>query len=89
MTIYDDGFYLFVYQSGDIFVDNGFFEDSVIQDISDGVVWRFLYLFQFEFFNFFFVRGDGSIFDIYVVFFYGFCGIFSDLVIGGISIFYV
>lgn len=39
MTTNDDGFYPTCHQSGDIFADNSFPEDSATKNVSDGAIW--------------------------------------------------
>lgn len=83
----DDGFFPARDESGDVFDDDGFSEDSSSEDVSDGSIGALPHCFEFELFDSGFVGSDGGALDAYFAFFDGFGGFDGNFVIGGISVF--
>lgn len=75
------------HQSWDVLADDGFSEDSTVENISDCTVRGFPHLLQLEFFDSLLIRGDGGALDTNFVFLDCVGGIDGDLIVSLVSVF--
>lgn len=74
-------------ESWNVINDDGFSEDSTVEDVSNGTVGTFPHMLEVEFLDSGFVRSDCGTFDSDLAFFDGICSIDGDLIVGCISVF--
>lgn len=74
-------------QFWDVVDDNGFSEDSTIEDVSDGTVGAFPHFFEVELLDSSFIRSDCGTLNTDLAFLNGIGSINGDLVVGCISVF--
>lgn len=74
-------------ESWNVINDDGFSEDSTVEDVSNGTIGTFPHMFEIEFLDSGFIRSDCGTFDSDLAFFDGICCIDSDLIVGSISVF--
>ena len=86
MSSNDNGFLPSWDQSGNVFDDDWFSEDSSVQNVSDCPIWTFPHFFQIELFHSSLIRCDSGAFDTDLALFDGISSINGNLVIGGISV---
>lgn len=82
----NDGLFPSRDESRDVLDDNGFAEDSSIENIANSSIRAFPHLFQSKFFHPCLIRGDGGTLDTHFVFLDGFGSFNSHLVLSGITI---
>ena len=86
VTSNNNGFGPAGYQARDICADNGLTEDGTIQDVTDGAIGRFPHLLKLELLDTLLVGGDGGTLDAHLVLLDGIGRLYSDLVLGGITV---
>src|SRR6476661_942154 len=86
VTTNNDGSCPVTNETGNIFADNRFAENSTIKNITDSTIWRLPHLFKVKFLNTCLIGSYSSAFDADLVFFNGLGGINSHLVVGLITV---
>lgn len=74
-------------KSGDILDDDGFSEDSPVEDVPDGSVGTLPHLLEVELLDSGLIGSNGGALDTYLTLLDGLSGIDGDLVVGGITVF--
>lgn len=68
------------HEARDVFNNNRFSENSTVENVTNGTVWRLPHLFEVELFDTAFIRRDGSALDANFVLLHRVCAVNGDLV---------
>ena len=87
MSSNNNGFFPSWNQSRNVIHDNGFSEDSTVENVSDRTIGAFPHFFEIEFLDSSFIRSDCGALNTNLAFLDGIGSINGDLVVGCVSVF--